>query len=367
MTGFGAIQFQWLWAFALLPLPLLVRWLVPAAKRGRAGALRVPFFAEISRDSGAAGGLRRRNWLKLLTMSLIWLLLVTAAARPAYVGKPVPIPVSGRDLMMAIDLSGSMGRQDFSFNDQATNRLVVVKAVADDFISRRKGDRVGLILFSSRAYVQTPLTFDRTVVRELLDEAEIGLTGQETAIGDAIGLAVKTLKDRPVDERVLVLLTDGANNSGALQPLQAAKLAAQEHVKIYTIGVGADQMAVDTAFGRQIVNPAEDLDEATLSKIAEMTGGRYFRARDIEGLAKIYQEIDAMEPVSGEPLYLHPSVTLFQWPLGAALVLSFGLGALMLVPNTFGGRIPVPAPAAPAAPAVEGGEVPRPRKEGFAA
>lgn len=330
------IEFQWLWAFVLLPLPLVVRFLAPPARKTRAGALRVPFFAELGPNVASAGALRRRNLLKMITLSLIWALLVTAAARPAFVGNPVPIPVEGRDLTLAIDLSGSMARQDFSHDGQTTDRLSVIKAVADDFISRRKGDRVGLILFGSRAYVQTPLTFDRHVVRQLLDEATIGLAGPETAIGDAIGLAVKMLRDRPADERVMVLLTDGASNSGTLDPLQAAELARQEHVKIYTIGVGADSMEVDGTFGKQIVNPSEDLDEEALTKIAAMTGGRYFRARDVAGLAQIYSDIDRLEPVAGEPLYLHPTISLFQWPLGAALVLSMALGAALLWPAALG-------------------------------
>ncbi|MEP9375719.1 VWA domain-containing protein [Aquabacter sp. CN5-332] len=325
------IQFQWLWAFVLLPLPLIVRFLVPAAKATRSGALRVPFFGEIHKAGIVTDGARRRRLFRLATLALIWLLLVIAAARPAYVGRPIPLPVEGRDLMMAVDLSGSMARQDFSHDGKITDRLTVVKAVADAFIKGRKGDRVGLILFSSRAYVQTPLTFDRNVVRELLGASSIGLTGQETAIGDAIGLAVKILKTRPAEQRVLVLLTDGANNSGVLEPLQAAEAAKQEQVKIYTVGVGADRLAV----GQRLINPSADLDERALAKIAEMTGGRYFRARDAAALAAIYADIDRMEPVAGEPLYLSPTVTLFQWPLGAALVLSFALASALVAPLLF--------------------------------
>ena len=321
-----AIQFQWLWAFALLPLPLLVRWLVPPARKSRAGALRVPFFAEMRADGLLSEGGRRQGRGSLLLMTLIWLLLVAAAARPAHVGTPVPIPTAGRDLMMAVDLSGSMSRQDFTQDGRPSDRLAVVKTVADDFIARRAGDRVGLILFSTRAYIQTPLTFDRTVVRELLRSATIGMTGQETAIGDAIGLAVKTLRDRPTEQRVLVLLTDGANTAGMVEPIQAAEVARQNGVKIYTIGVGADRLAV----GQRMINPAADLDEATLAQIANMTGGRYFRARDVAGLAAIYDDIERMEPTTGEPLYLSPTVALFQWPLGAALVLSLLLGLVRL-------------------------------------
>ncbi|MFG1464266.1 VWA domain-containing protein [Xanthobacter sp. DSM 24535] len=324
------IQFEWLWAAALLPLPLLVRYALPPARRSRAGALRVPFFAEIA--PGAGSGARLGRGLKLALLTLIWLALVLAAMRPTYVGTPVPIPVEGRDLMMAVDLSGSMARQDLTKDGLPTDRLSVVKAVADDFIARRTGDRVGLILFSSRAYIQTPLTFDRNVTRDLLAQATIGMTGQETAIGDAIGLAVKTLQDRPEDKRVLVLLTDGANNSGVLDPIHAAELARQEHVKIYAIGVGADSLAI----GQQIVNPSADLDEAALAQIATLTGGRYYRARDSAGLAAIYRDINQIEPVAGEPLYLAPTVSLFHWPLGFALALSlilaFSLVAGALLP-----------------------------------
>ncbi|MDQ0505788.1 vWA domain-containing protein [Xanthobacter agilis] len=323
------ITFQWLWAFFLLPLPLLAWLALPAAPTPKAGALKVPFFREL-RAAGLVGGRGGAGHLwRGLLLTLIWLLLVTAAARPTYVGPPIAVPVEGRDLMLAVDLSGSMARQDFSVGGVPMDRLSVVKAVADDFIARRVGDRVGLILFGTRAYVQAPLTFDRNVVRELLAASSIGMTGQETAIGDAIGLAIKTLRNRPDDQRVLILLTDGANTAGMLNPLQAAELAAREHVKIYTIGVGADPRAMNP----WMVNMPSDLDEDALRKIAAITGGRYFRARDVQGLAGIYADIDRLEPVAGDPLYLNATQALFQWPLGAALVLSFLLGAGVLRPQ----------------------------------
>lgn len=319
------ITFQWLWAFAVLPLPLLARWLLPAAPTPKAGALKVPFFRDLA-DAGLAGGRGGRGLWRALALGLVWLLLVTAAARPTYVGPPIAVPVEGRDLMLAVDLSGSMAREDFAVGGIPMNRLAVVKEVADDFIARRAGDRVGLILFGTRAYVQAPLTFDRNVVRGLLAASSIGMTGQETAIGDAIGLAIKTLRSRPDDQRVLVLLTDGANTSGMLNPLQAAELAQREHVKIYTIGVGADPRTMNP----WMVNAPSDLDEDALRKIASATGGRYFRARDVQGLAGIYADIDRLEPVAGDPLYLNATQALFQWPLGAALVLSFLMGAFLM-------------------------------------
>lgn len=320
------ITFQWLWAFAFLPLPLVAYLLLPAAPTPKAGALRVPFYRELAGAGLVGQGGGARPWRAVL-MALIWALLVTAAARPTYVGPPIAVPVEGRDLMLAVDLSGSMARQDFAVNGIPLDRLSVVKAVADDFIARRAGDRVGLILFGSRAYVQAPLTFDRNVVRELLASSSIGMTGQETAIGDAIGLAIKTLRNRPDDQRVLILLTDGANTSGMLNPLQAAEMARREHVKIYTIGVGADPRAMNP----WMANMPSDLDEDALRKIATITGGRYFRARDVQGLAGIYADIDRLEPVAGDPLYLNATQALFQWPLGAALVLSLLLGGAQMV------------------------------------
>lgn len=330
------IAFQWIWALAALPLPLLVRWLMPSSRPSRAGALQVPDFRELRAAGLATAGGPTRRGLRLFLLAVIWTLLVLAAARPAYIGTPVPLPVEGRDLMLAVDLSGSMARDDLSQGGATTTRLAVVKDVVDDFIARRKGDRVGLILFSSRAYLQAPLTFDRNVVRQLLAEATIGMTGQETAIGDAIALGVKVLRTRPQDERVMVLLTDGANNSGMLDPADAAEIARQEHVKIYAVGVGADGMQM----GQRVVNPSADLDEEALQKIAATTGGRYFRARDRAGLATIYAEIQRMEPSAGDPLYLTPTVSLFQWPLGAALLASFALVALLAAPRRAARAVP---------------------------
>lgn len=319
-------------AFMLLPLPFLVRRFAKPASVTPGGSLRVPFYP---RFAGAAGGgsgsAMRRPW-RLLIASLIWVALVTALARPVFVGDELPLPIEGRDLMMAIDLSGSMAQEDFAVDGRTTNRLAVVKAAADDFISRRKGDRMGLILFSDRAYLQVPLTLDATVVGALLDEAQVGLTGQQTAIGDAIAIAGKRLKERPAKSRVLILLTDGANNAGVLEPMQAAKLAKDLGIRIYTIGVGAQRMVMQTPFGAQAVNPSEDLDEGTLTRIAQLTGGRYFRAQDVQGLAGIYAELDRLEPASGEPVFIRPSVSLYFWPPSAALVLTALLTLALVMP-----------------------------------
>jgi Ca-activated chloride channel family protein len=199
---------------------------------------------------------------------------------------------------------------------------VVVKHVAGDFLQRRRGDRVGLVLFGSRAYLQTPLTFDTETTATLLDESEIGLAGRETAIGDAIGLAVKRLREDSTSERVLILLTDGANTSGEVQPLQAAEFAAREGLTIYTVGVGADEMMVQDFFGSRVVNPSADLDEDTLRAIAERTGGVYFRARDAQDLAEIYEILDELEPVESDVEAVRPVDELFYWPMSMAYFLA---------------------------------------------
>jgi len=314
------IEFAWPYLFFILPLPLLIAWLSPRAVAQPSAGLRVPFFAALA--NAGAPLQQSRSWLRLLTAVGAWLLLVIAACRPQFVGEPLDLPVSGRDLLLAVDISGSMQTEDMRLSGRSVTRLRAVKAVASDFISRREGDRVGLILFGSRAYLQTPLTLDRATVRTLLYESAIGLAGKETAIGDAIGLAVKRLRERPEENRVLILLTDGANTAGAVEPLIAADLAAQAGVRIYTIGVGADNLALRGYFSGRRVNPATELDESTLVTIAEKTDGHYFRARDTQGLLEIYRLLDRLEPVAADAVTFRPTQELYIWPLAAALSLT---------------------------------------------
>ena len=314
-TGF---TIAWPWLLLLAPVPWLLRLLMPASLSGDLQSLRVPWFSAVA---GGKTGWMRRPWLALLA-TLVWLLLVVAAARPQWIGEIESLPVTGRDLLLAVDISGSMDTQDMILNKTAVNRLKVVKKVAGEFIQRRHGDRVGLVLFGSRAYLQTPLTFDTQTTATLLEESEIGLAGRETAIGDAIGLAVKRLRDDAASDRVLVLLTDGANTSGEVQPLQAAEFAARDGLTVYTVGVGADETMVQDFFGSRVVNPSADLDEETLRTIAERTGGRYFRARDAKGLEKIYEILDELEPVESDVEIIRPVDELFFWPMGLAYVLA---------------------------------------------
>jgi len=324
----SGFTFAWPWLLLLAPLPWLLRWLLPASPSGDLLALRVPWFSAVA---GGKSGWLRRPWLALAA-ALVWLLLVVAAARPQWVGEIENLPVTGRDLLLAVDISGSMDTQDMVLNKTAVNRLTVVKKVAGEFIKRRHGDRVGLILFGSRAYLQTPLTFDTQTTATLLDESEIGLAGRETAIGDAIGLAVKRLREDAAADRVLVLLTDGANTSGEVQPLQAAGFAARDGLTVYTVGVGADEMMVQDFFGSRVVNPSADLDEDTLKAIAEQTGGRYFRARDAKSLEKIYEILDELEPVESDVETIRPIDELFYWPLGLAYALALLTALLSIRP-----------------------------------
>lgn len=320
------IEFEWPWLFLLTPLPLLVRWWLPAATSPQEAALRVPFYQALSHTQASTHPHNARGWALWLGL-LAWLLLITASARPQWLGETIELPVSGRDLMLAVDLSGSMEAEDFEIQGHTVNRLVATQYVGGEFIQRRVGDRLGLILFGRQAYLQTPLTFDRETVRTLLHEAVIGLAGKETAIGDAIGLAVKRLQDNDINSRVLILLTDGANTAGEVEPIKAAELAAQNSLKIYTIGIGADEMVIRSFFGNQRINPSADLDEKTLTAIAEMTGGRYFRARDTQALEEIYHLLDKLEPLEKESQTFRPTTSLYPWPLALALLLA---GLIML-------------------------------------
>ena len=324
------IEFVWPWIFAVLPLPLILRWLTPRAGI-RDAALFVPFFQTLSKLDTHAGQRISRSFIVGVLAVLSWILLVTAAARPQWVGEPIQLPATGRDLMLVVDISGSMEAQDMQLANQTANRLQVTKAVVGDFVRRRTGDRLGLILFAARAYTQAPLTFDRATVETLLYEAEIGIIEENaTAIGDGIGLGVKHLQNRPQASRVLIMLTDGVNNAGAVSPEQAGQLAADEGIKIYTIGIGAEAATSNSLFGPRTVNPSADLDEESLTKIAENTGGQYFRARDQRELERIYAILDELEPVEQEAETFRPTLSLFYMPLAAAVLLSFLIAFIKL-------------------------------------
>ena len=320
---------EWLWplAFLLVPTPILVRWLIKASRK-KQPALTVPTldgFNELSTEESFSATL---STMKLIILWLAWILVIAAVARPQWVGEMVSLPTTGRDLMLAIDISGSMATEDMQVNDDYVDRLSVVKAVISQFLDARKGDRVGLVLFRTNAYVQAPLTFDLKSIKKLMIEAPVGIAGGKTAIGDAIGLTVKRLRERQNEEKIVILLTDGANNVGEIPPIKAAELASVDGIKIYTIGVGAEEMRVPSLFGSlagRTTNPSADLDEETLLKIAEATQGRYFRAKDTNTLAQIYELIDKLEPIEQEPETYRPFQVLYYWPLGISLCLFLSL------------------------------------------
>lgn len=317
-------ELYWPAAFLLLPLPWLLRWLLPPAGRP-ASALQVSFLRRLNQlETGTTSQQSSRPRWPLL---LIWLLLVCAVTRPQLLGAPLAPSVSGRDMMIAVDLSASMEIRDMQSEDRVVDRLTLVKHWLGAFIERRHGDRIGLILFGSKAYVQAPLTYDLDSVTQWLNESFIGLTGRDTAIGDAIGLSIKRLIQQPASSRVLLLITDGANTAGEIAPIQAAQLAADQGIRIFTIGVGADNMQQEGLQGllNGDVDPSIDLDETTLREVADLTGGSYFRARDSASLEAIYAQLDELEPSlrSGRPS--HESIPLYPWPLASAWLISLGL------------------------------------------
>lgn len=331
------IHLAWPWLALLLPLPWLV-YVLRSPMESRGVALFVPMAATLATQST---DIVRGSRSARVIFALIWLLLVAAAVRPQWLGEPQPVPTTGRRLMLAIDTSGSMATEDMA---GGASRLRVVQSVAGRFIDGRHGDRVGLILFGTEPYLQAPLTADLATVHRFLNEALVGVAGTQTAIGDAIGLAIKRLRaeDRgngtagaagasaaagasgtagagiAARQTILVLLTDGENDAGAMPPLEAAGLAAQAGLRIYTIGVGAAPES--RMFGMRAGNT--DLDEDTLKAIAKATGGEYFRATDANALQAVYSQIDRLEPAAGNQQWLRPAEEWFTWPLAAALLLS---------------------------------------------
>ncbi len=301
------MNFGYPWLAFLVFLPLLLR----LKRRATSEAtLTLPALAKLATTSPQTE--YRGFTLRSILALSVWLMLVLSATQPRWLGEPITLPQQGRDLMLALDLSGSMEIADMRYQGQRLERLDAVKIVISDFIKRRQGDRIGLILFADAAYQQTPLTFDLVTVQKMLDESVLRLVGSRTAIGEAVGLAVKRLNTYDSSNKVLILLSDGANTAGNIQPLEALQLAKAAGVKIHTVGVGAEQMT-----------NSQDLDERLLTHLAEETGGRYFRARDLNELNAIYKLIDQLEPIERDSVTYRPQTSLLHWPLALALLLSF--------------------------------------------
>lgn len=308
------IHVAWPLMILFLPLPWLARRYLPEATL-QGSALFLPFAATVTMEHVP---LQRVNSHKRSVLFvLVWLLLVLAGMRPEWLDDPLPVPTTGRQLMLAVDVSGSMATPDMANN---ASRLNVVQQVGGDFIQHRHGDQVGLILFGTQPYLQAPLSSDLSTVNQFLREAMVGVAGPQTAIGDAIGLALKVMqgnRSNPKGNMVLILLTDGGNNAGMMDPVAAAKMAASRGLRIYTIGVGAQ--ARQGFFG---ISGNADLDEDTLKEIASITGGEYFRATDIDALQNVYARIDKLEPAAGRDQWYRPHREWFVWPLALALLLS---------------------------------------------
>ncbi|PFG53639.1 Ca-activated chloride channel family protein [Marinobacter sp. LV10R520-4] len=309
------LAYPWVLVLALLPLALFWR-------RREARPVQAPVLPLGHWLAGMPGvsthSAKNPLWLRLLTL-LGWLLLVLALARPQVVGDARQLPTTGRDLMLVVDISPSMDEPDMVRQGRRINRLQAVKQVLAEFIDQRRGDRLGLILFGSQAYVQAPLTFDRTTVNILLQEAGLGMAGNATAIGDAVGLAVKRLRERPLEQRVAIVLTDGANTAGEITPDKASELAQASAVRLYTIGIGAGADSAITGLLQR--NPSRDLDEALLTRMAQQTGGQYFRARNLAELSGIYASINQLEPAVQEGQFYRPVREHYVWPAALAIML----------------------------------------------
>lgn len=315
----------------LLALPFLVRRFAPRVKITNTPNAPEIFFPYIDRlKSGFPLGQRAKKSSRLhnIILSLLWLSLTAALMGPELVDEFTQLRNKGYDLMLAVDLSGSMQALDYTKDGEQASRLDVVKAVVSDFVRQRQGDRVGLVLFGSMAYLHVPLTLDTLSVRKMLDNTMVGEAGDTTAIGDAIGLAVRNLRDRPEKSRIIILLTDGGDNASTIPPLAAAQLAKEYHIRVYTIGVGSQGPVPIPDESGQIQMAQFDLDEGLLQKIANMTGGSYFRAADTEALQKIYAQINRLEKTSAETHSYMIRRPLYRYPLGAALALLFVLALL---------------------------------------
>lgn len=322
-------NFAWPYILLLCPLILIVQIFFPRYKKMQEAMLRVPLLGRIEHLTKTGTSTKHSLDKHQIYGVLVWIFLVVACANPEWLGEPVSLHQEGRNIMLAVDLSPSMSIPDFKRGNQLINRLQSVKSIAADFIEARRGDKMGLILFGSKAYLQTPLTFDRQTVKNMLDDASIGLAGDRTAIGDALGQAIKKLSHEDERSRVVILLTDGGNNAGVVEPIEAASLAQKHKIKIYTIGIGATELVINTAFGPQVVNTSADLDEALLKDIASKTGGQYFRANDQKALANILDLINQVEPVQAENKTARPITALFYWPLAVACVFL----SLLLLPE----------------------------------
>ena len=320
------LEFKWPWTFLLLLAFPLVRLLVPRSQQNQS-SLYVPQVDDFRFSQAISLRHSGKEILKLLVLLLAWVGLVAALARPQLIGDPVALPTTGRDILLAVDISQSMHIDDMFIENRRVSRIDALKYVVNPFIESRYGDRIGLILFGSKPYTYVPLTFDIDTVNAMLQDAPVGIAGGQTAIGDTIGLAVKRLIERPIDHRLLVLMTDGSHNIGSLHPEEATRLAQDANVRIHTIGLGTETPSGNPTSNifRRFGSRGTMMDTEALKQIAESTGGRFFTASDTEQLEEIYDEISNLEPQVHDPEELRPYKSLFHWPLLGSLILFLGL------------------------------------------
>ena len=330
-------SFYWPWAAVLLPLPLLVRrfWPRPhgatdAYTHADNSTLLHPALGRLASTFVAARSLTHAgSYLQLVMLALLWVMLVTTLMQPQWLEPYTEIRTEGYDLMLAVDTSRSMEALDFTVEGRQVTRMAVIKGVLGRFIKARDGDRIGIVVFGSQAFVLSPMTLDLQALHSLLDGVVSRMAGTGTAIGDAIGLSVKKLRERPEGSRVLILVTDGENTEGSMPPILAAQLAAHEGIRIYTIGVGSKGLVPFVEDG-QMTQVKMEIDEQLLTEVADISGGAYFRATDTSALEKIYEQIDALEKTQAESRSVMIPRPLYRWPLGLALLLLF---LLWLFPN----------------------------------
>ena len=341
-------SFYWPWAALLLPLPWLIRrfWPRPhgatdAYTHGDNSTLLHPALGRLASTFVAARSLTHAgSRTQLAVLALLWAALVVTLMQPQWLEPYTEVRTEGYDLMLAVDTSRSMEALDFTVEGRQVTRMAVIKGVLARFIKAREGDRIGIVVFGSQAFVLSPMTLDMRALHTLLDGVVSRMAGNGTAIGDAIGVSVKKLRERPEGSRVLILVTDGENTEGSMPPVLAAQVAAHEGIRIYTIGVGSKGLVPFFEEG-EMKQVEMEIDEDLLTEVANITGGAYFRATDTGALEKIYQQIDALEKTQAESRSVMIARPLYRWPLGLALLLLFLLG---LFPNGiprswFAGRV----------------------------
>ena len=309
-----------MWVLYLLPLPIIIYFLLPALKL-KSPSLVVPNLQKTETITGekssASALVKRRNFFVWIGLAIIWVLLISALSNPQLVGKPEKKVKTARNFLIVADISFSMANKDWQIDGKNVTRWEAVKTVMHEFISKRKGDRMGLVFFGSNSYIQAPFTPDLVTVDKMLDEADVGMAGQMTNIGKAIVKGIGMFKEDTIKTKVMLLLTDGVDSGTDILPLDAADMAKRDSVMVYTIGIGNNQ------------GNATDLDENTLTEIAEMTGAKYFQAKDISSLEQVYTELDKLEPIEFEEESFKPRTLLYWYPLALAIFIAIGMLLIM--------------------------------------